>query len=222
VIRVARSVLPAVLLALAGVAHADMDAADVLQRVESTYKKPLHLNATFEQTNTNKMMGTVDKTTGTLHVAKPDKIRFNYFKKGTKDTLKLFYLFDGKAGWMVEPPATRYRKEDMTTSSLPAAVTFFLGSETLSKDFDVAFPTGKHDGIKLELTPKKGKPSAAYAKVTLTVDGKGYRVTRTAITNSSGDVSEFAFSNVEVDKPAPAKTFVIDKKQLEGFREEKR
>jgi outer membrane lipoprotein-sorting protein len=207
------------LIALTGVAYADMDAADVLQRVESTYQKPQHLSATFEQTYTNAMVGKVDKTAGMLFVAKPGKIRFDFFKKGTK-TLRHFYLFDGKVGWMVEPSNTQYRKEDLTTSALPAAVTFFLGSGSLSKDFNVAFPTGKHDGIQLELTPKKS--NAANAKVILTVDNKGFRVTRTVITDSSGNISDFAFSNIEVDKPAPAGTFVIDQKQLAGYKELKR
>jgi outer membrane lipoprotein-sorting protein len=208
------------LAALTGVAHADMGAADVLQRVESTYKAPQHFNAAFEQTTTNAMTGIPDKRSGTLFVAKnPDRLRFNYFNKGTT-TLRHFFLYDGTTGWMVEPSKTQYYKEDMTKSTLPAVVKFFLGSGKLSDEFNVAFPAGKHDGVQLELTPKK--TSAAYAKIQLTVDNKGYRVTRTLITDSSGNTIDYVFSNMVVDKPAPANTFVIDQKQLAGFKQQKK
>jgi outer membrane lipoprotein-sorting protein len=210
------------LIAVTGVAHADMDAADVLQRVEQTYKEHPHLTAGFDYTNTNAMTGKVSKSAGTLFVAKPDKIRFEYVKtKNGKSTIDVIHLFDGKTGWYIDHGGLQFAKLQTDASQLPAAVAFFLGGGGLSKEFTPAFAkAGDGTNILLELTPKK--PSAAYAKITLTVDNRGMRVSKTKITNSSGDTGEFVFSNLTTNKPPPAGTFVVDKKQIAGYKEVKR
>jgi len=67
----------------------------------------------------------------------------------------------------------------------------------------------------LELTSKQ--PSAAYGRIILVVD-RDSRVTKSVIFNSSGDIQEMRFTSIELDKPAPAGTFTLDRKATAGFK----
>lgn len=212
-IRVALAVV-----ALAGVAHADMDASDALQRIEDSYKKPQTLTTTFDQTVTNSVTGQIGKSKGAIFAAKPDKIRFEYLKtKNGATKIDVVQLFDGKTGWYIDHGGTQYWRQTADASSLPAAVSFFLGAGTLSKEFRPAFAAAKGPHLQLELTPIK--PNAAYAKVVLAVDSKALSVSKVTITNSSGVTTELAFAKLETDKTFPDKTFVVDPKTLAGYKQ---
>lgn len=194
-------------------------ALDALAKVEANYKKPQHLTATFAQTLTRAIGGKPGETGGTLRVAKPDKVRVDFRPPNRKDPgVKTTYLFDGKIAWSIDHPNRQVAQKSVAGSDLPALISFFLGAGTLSRDFKVALTSDKTyvpDGATgLELTSKQ--PSAAYGRIILVVD-RDSRVTKSVIFNSSGDIQEMRFTSIELDKPAPAGTFAIDRKATAGY-----
>ena len=192
----------------------------LLAKVEANYKTPQHLSATFEQALTNAVSRKVMPANGMLRIEKPNKLRFDFLQPKRKDPKpKATYLFDGKSLWVIDHQNLQVAQKATEGSELPSMVTFFLGTGTMSRDFKVAItadpalvPAGAN---ALELTPKK--PSAAYAKVILVLDAR-QMVTQTTIIDSSGGTQVMKFTSVELDKPAPAGTFVLDRKAIDGYK----
>ena len=204
-------------LAVGSLAQADprpkpvSPALQVLADVEANYKQSQHLSVAFDQTVTNAVSGQALPSTGTFLVQKPDKLRFDFMQpKKAKPKPKATYLFDGKAIWAIDHGNMQFGQKAAGHSELPSLVSFFLGAGTLARDFNVSLNNGS-----LELTPKT--PSATYAKIILVLDAKKL-VTQTSIIDSSGNTQTMKFS-VTLDKPAPAGTFVFDRKQYPVYRE---
>ena len=191
-------------------------ALQVLAAVEANYKKPQHLGVTFEQTVTNAISGKAAPSNGTLLVEKPDKLKFVFMQpKKANPKPKATYLFDGKTMWLIDHPNLQFGQRSAANSELPSLVSFFLGAGTLARDFNVALTSSG----ALELTPKT--PSAAYAKIILELDAKQL-VSQTSIIDSSGNTQTMKFTSMTLDKPAPAGTFVFDRKQFPDYRELKK
>lgn len=193
----------------------------LLGLVRGNYLLPKHLTATFEQTVTNAISGQAAPALGTLYVEKPDKLKFEFLQpKKANPKLKTTYLLDGKTMWAIEHTKLQYAKQPAAGSQLPALVGFFLGNDTLMKDFTpeilpaAKVPAGAF--AALELTPKQ--VSAAYAKIVLVLDDKRM-VTQVTIFDSSGNTQTLKFTNVVLDKAAPAGTFKLDPKSIAGFNE---
>lgn len=196
-------------------------ALQLLTEVEDNYKKPQHLLATFDQTIFNPVTGLTQPAIGTFRVEKPNKLRFDFLQPKRKDPKpKVTYVFDGKVLWAIDYGNKQVAQKSAEGNELPSMVTFFLGAGTLSRDFNVASATTADatlvpaDATGLVLTPKK--PSAAYAKIVLVIDAKRM-VTQTSIVNSSGVVQTMKFTGIALDKPAPADTFVLDRKAYAGW-----
>ena len=194
-------------------------AGELLKLVEATYKAPKQLTASFEQTVFNPAMGTTATTKGTLVVAKPDKMRWDYIDK--KGKTKKQIIFDGKTAWMIEPLNTQIIKHEPKTSELPGVIAFFMGAGSLAKDFDVAFPKPQQAHVvpgaqNLVLTPRQA--NAAYAEIYLAIDPSTWTVARTTIVNCSGVASTYAFSGVDMKKSVDAKLFAFDAKAYPGFK----
>jgi outer membrane lipoprotein-sorting protein len=219
-----RLALIAALVALPLATHADpkapakpvsSPALQVLAAVEANYKKPQHLGVAFDQTVTNAVSGQALPSTGTLLVEKPDKLRFVFMQpKKANPKPKATYLFDGKVMWLIDHQNMQFGQKAAGNSELPSLVSFFLGAGTLARDFNVALAANG----SLELTPKT--PSAAYAKIILVLDANR-TVTQTSIIDSSGNTQTMRFTSTTLDKPAPAGTFVFDRKQFPVYREVK-
>jgi outer membrane lipoprotein-sorting protein len=204
-------------IALLVIALAAPGPTEVLAKVEATYQQPHDLTAQFTQTVSFTVTGKTTTSTGTLYLAKPDKLRFDYDKRGKRDKQ---FIFDGKTLWVVEPSKLQILKSKVETSQMPAALRFFTGAGGLEKEFTVATPKAPPAGVAagatvLELAPKQ--PSAQYAHVYLVVDPSAWTVTQTIVINSSGDVNSFAFA-----KPSTAKIdatrFVFDPKAYPSFK----
>jgi outer membrane lipoprotein-sorting protein len=213
-----RAVL-AVLL-IAGAAHAQPakpqppSAATVLANVEATYRKAQGFTAKFAQTVTNDMTGKVSKPKlGTVEVAKPTKMRFDY--TGTNKR----FVYNGRDFWAIDPDGKIIRHaKTVGTSPLPAAVAFFTGAASLSKDFTVAFPGTASlvpGATVIELTPKQ--PNAAYAKILLVVNPATWEVARSKITDSSGNTNSYDFSSVDLAARPKASRFNFSPSELPGF-----
>jgi len=217
---VSRVVLAVAALAIAiarPAAAAPKTPAQVLAAVEATYRKPAQLIAHFDQTVRYAATGVVKHSGGTLWVARPGKIRFDY--AGKKRAVDRQFLFDGKALWVIDHANLQVATRAVQTSDLPAVVTFFTGAGSLTKDFTVgAASTSRRvpGATVLRLTPNK--PSAAYAELYLVVDPASSTVTSTIVVDSSGNTNTFAFSKVDTRTAVGSRTFWLDPKAIRGYK----
>jgi len=198
----------AVVLALCGTAAAD-PASDLLAKVQAAYAKAPQVTAHFEQTVTNVTFGSTAQSHGTLYVSKPGLFRWDYDAKSKGSRGKSF-IYDGKVLWVVDPPNMQVIKNSVAGSQLPVAITFWMGTADLAKDFTATL-------IKpnvLELVPKQ--PSAAFVKLQLVVDGA--TVKQSILLDSNGNTNVFAFSNVDLKATIAAKYFAFDPKRVPTYR----
>jgi outer membrane lipoprotein carrier protein len=197
-------------------------AAQVLADVETTYAKPQHLTAKFEQTVTYATMGTTKKSAGTVYLAKPDKMRWDYVEAKQKRVDKSF-IFDGTTLWVVEPSNLQVLKHTAQNHTLPAAISFLNQSERLAKEFDVAFADataqkthGVPGGVLLSLVPKQA--AAQIKQLYFVIDPSTNQVARSIVIDSSDNVNAFAFRDADLKKKLDAKYFAFDPKTVPTYK----
>jgi chaperone LolA len=175
----------------------------LLVDMQAAYAKAQHLTSSFTQTIT-RAIGKDEISTGTLSLARPDKMRWEYVDK--KGKLKRQMIFDGKKLWVVEPQNKRIYEHATTSATLPAAVSFLNGGDALVKEFTVTTPSAD----TLELVPKE--TSAKIKKLTFVVDAKTKQVVKSIVLDHQGDTNTFEFAKVDVTTAPDAKLFTFDPK----------
>jgi len=198
----------AVLLALCGTATAD-PASDLLAKVQASYARAPQVRAHFEQTVVNATFGRTVQSSGTLYVSKPGLFRWDYDAKSKGSTGKSF-IYDGKVLWVVDPPNLQVIKNSVAGSQLPVAITVWLGSGDLAKDFTVTLAKPN----VLEMVPKQA--SAAFARLQLVIDGA--TVKQSIVVDSNGDTNVFAFSSVDLKATIAAKYFAFDPRRVPTYK----
>lgn len=140
-------------------------------------------------------------------------MRWDYVNK--KDKRDKQFIYDGKTLWAVEHGNMQVLRHDTKTSQLPGAIAFFLGAGSLSKDFNVAYPTKPDHMVPgatmLLLKPKQ--TNAAYAEIYLAIDPTTWTVARTTLIDSSGNVNSFELKSVDLKTAIPATEFAFDPKK---------
>jgi len=189
--------------ALRALAHAALPAtpkaltaAKVVDKLKKYYRTTKKLQAEFTQTYTNVTFGKEQSSQGTLRVARPGKMRWDY-----KSPTKKFFISDGKTLWAYEPAAKQAYKTKLKDALLPVAITFLYGEGDLNADFTVAFDQtgvyGGKDDFVLKLTPKQA--SAQYTHLWLVVHHKDFYVQESIILEATGNVNRFRFTKVRLN-----------------------
>lgn len=189
------------LLALLVPALASATPEQTLAEVQASYAKVKELRGPFAQTFFNATFGKTSDLKGTLYLARPDKMRWDYPNKQM--------IFDGKILWVVEPKNQQVYKHATQDATLPAAISFLNGGD-LGKQFTVTEP--KAD--TLELVPRD--TNAQIKKLTFVIDAKTKRVVKSIVVNHKDDVNTFTFDVTE--KPVDAKLFTFSPKRVPGFK----
>jgi outer membrane lipoprotein carrier protein len=125
-------------------------------------------------------------------------MRWDY--KTPEDDKKII-VADGKTLWMYQPDDNQVFKQPLTSSSLPAQVSFLVGEGKLADEFDAsdAKLDGVPDGnVAIKLVPKTG--TSAYRYVVFVVDAKSGQVVRTVIYDTVGGTNTLSFSDVQQNK----------------------
>jgi outer membrane lipoprotein carrier protein len=193
-------------------------ASAVLASVQKFYAGAKQLTATFVQTVTNTTFGTKKQNQGTLALAKPDKMRFDYERtKNGKIVPDKSFVYDGTTGWMVEPSNLKITKVTTQGSVLPVAVSFLTGAGDLGARFNVALDaSGTYGATVLLLTPKQA--SAQFKQLFLVVEPKDGSVTASIVVAPSDDVNEFRFANVSTTTAPRPGTFQVDPKDYPNYK----
>jgi len=195
---------------LAVVAFMAPSAAQVATDIQAHYAKQPQLTLEFEQVVTHGTTGMVQRSQGTLALARPGSFRASYVKiiaKAPKPSRD--FIYDGKKLWLVDYPNLEIHESTVPAAQLPTAAAFLLGGD-LSKTYDLAL-----SGSTLVLTPKQ--PSAEVKELDLVVDPKTGDVIESIIKAPNDDVSEFHFAHPNT-ATLPADTFAHDRKKYPNFK----
>lgn len=202
-----------VLALVAPLVHAHptkLSPADIVAKVEATYKDAASVTATFTKTQVNATFGTTTVSTGTVAFQRPGKMAWEFVDKKKKRDNE--FLFDGTAGWMIKHKNKEVLQQAMSASDLPAVVAFLAGAGSLAKDFTIATPTDKSLLVPganvVELRPKA--PSASYKSMLLVIDPTTWTVTRTVVLAPSGEKTTYELTNVDTKAKLDAKRFTFD------------
>lgn len=213
----------ALLLAGAGTSGADRttDGARLAKRVLARYAALAQLTARFAQTVDNATFGRQTRSSGTVTLARPGKMRWDYASQADAKKTTMSFRTDGRTLWMVDVASRTYYKQAASQTALPAAVAFFAGG-SLTADFRVARDDsgtyGKAGQEVLELVPRD--PAAAVATLWLVVDPATDDVVRSIVRNQAGDLSSFSFGSPDTSTVPPATRFIFNAAaaRKQGFR----
>src|SRR5262245_40059206 len=78
-------------------------ADDVIDKVQDFYKKVEHVTAKFRQQVTNVTFGDTKTSDGMVYIAKPGKMRWDYYSKAKKGkvSIKKSFISNGTELWVV-------------------------------------------------------------------------------------------------------------------------
>lgn len=169
-------------------------AAEVMARMQKFYEGTTALRAKFVQT----LSGPMGKrqAAGGVILKKPGKMRWDYEKPERK-----LFIADGTTLWVYEPEDEQAYKQPLTSSQLPAQVSFLFGKGRLQDDFDASYfdgqPMGEPGDLILKLLPKVA--SASYRHIVFVVNPKTFMVKETVLYDQQGGSNHIVFSAIEIN-----------------------
>jgi outer membrane lipoprotein-sorting protein len=214
--------LVAIALILGLVASRSADAApktapQVLADVKKAYATVTDLSASFEQTVTNVTFGTTKTSDGQVWLRRPAKMRWDYYataRKGKPRATAKHFVSNGATLYMIDRENQQLLKKKLEDNLLPVAVTFLYGQGDVTKDFravlDASKKYGKRGDHVLKLTPKK--PSVQYKALYFVVDPATSQVRESIVIDAAGNVSHFAFTNINTAPTMQDYYFEVDEK----------
>lgn len=179
----------------ASLAFAGPDPAEIVRRVQTTYKAGGDMQAAFVQTLTEKMRGKKRAERGRLFAAADGRVRWEY-----DDPVKKIFVYDGKAAYFYEPESAQVTEfEKFSDSPLANALRLLLGRGELDKSYNLgpcsrACEAAGPNDLSVALVPKE--PIPGVEDVLFVVDAKSFKVMKTVVTDSLGNRTEYAFSDV--------------------------
>jgi outer membrane lipoprotein carrier protein len=193
-------VIPTLLLAtLVAASPAD----PVMERLQAVYDRTADLHADFTQVYTFKVNGLRRKSSGSVWIKKPGKMRWDYAKPHAK-----YFVSDGSTLWVYQPAEGQVFIEPLGQSQAASALSFLLGHGRLTETFEAKLlPPGKGGEPRLELVPIRH--AGHFRKVTLTLDADTYRVVSTEVEDPVGNLNRITLSSVQVNKGLPDKGFTF-------------
>jgi len=199
-------------------------ATAVLAGVQKFYAGISGVKAKFRQEVTNATFGRTDISDGQLLIKKPGKMRWEYYAKKRKGTVKVAkdFISNGSFLYVVDYENKQVIKKDLQKNLLPTAITFLYGKGDLAADFTPALDTSGTYGAKgdvvLQLLPKK--PSAQYKTLHLVVDPGTFRVRESILIDSAGNKNHFRFYDPSFDAKIDDKVFEFSEKSpaVKSFR----
>lgn len=227
---------PAVVPAPAHIAHSAalmaapataLTAAETVDRVQQFYSGIKQVSAVFRQTVTNSTFGSTKTSDGSVRIAKPGKMRWDYVEKkldpATKKEVvevKKSFISNGSTLYVVEHDNKQVVKKNLEKDLMPVAVTFLYGKGDLKSEFNAELDrTGKYgekDDIVLKLTPKQ--PSAQYKNLFLVVSPKDFHVSQSVIVDASNNINHFRFYAPNFDAPLEDRYFQFDERSVKNYR----
>ncbi len=179
-----------------------------LARVQSTYDNAGDIKASFTQTYVEKLRGKQRSEKGVFWAKEDGRVRWQYQKPTVKE-----FIFDGQKAYFYEPENAQVTIfDDFQQTDLSNALRFLIGQGNLKERFDVGPCRALCDLVKgntivLEMLPKK--PMASVDKILMFIDPTSFRVSTSAVFDSLGNRTEYAFSGVQFHAKVSPRNFVF-------------
>jgi outer membrane lipoprotein carrier protein len=134
---------------------------------------------------------------GTVVLAKPGKLRWSY-----EEPEPSLVVSDGETLWIYDPEFREAQKLPAAEGYLSAAaVQFLLGEGEMKRDFEISALSCGSDTAELRLVPRA---AASYEEIHVLLNRTTGDLLRTTVFFVLGNVTEVAFSNIEINRnPAP-------------------
>jgi outer membrane lipoprotein carrier protein len=141
--------------------------------------------------------------TGSVVFAKPGKMRWSY--EAPEPSL---VVSDGETLWIYDPTFREAQKLPATEGYLSgAAIQFLLGEGAIERDFEISALSCEAEAAELRLQPHK--PSS-YEKLHVRVHPETGDLLKTTVFFVLGNVTEVAFSNIQLNVNPPLSLFRFD------------
>ena len=198
-----------------------VSAADAVAHVQQFYSAIKQVTAQFRQEVTNDTFGSVKSSDGSVWIAKPGKMRWDYVEKRKAETVvKKSFISNGTTLYVVEHDNKQVVKKNLAQDLMPVAVTFLYGKGDLAAEFnaelDKSGKWGDKSDIVLKLTPKK--PSAQYKNLYLVVNATDFHVSQSVIVDASNNINHFRFFGPDFEKPIKDSWFEFDERSVKNYR----
>jgi outer membrane lipoprotein carrier protein len=188
------------------VSAADLAPPALAQKIQDTYASTKTLRAEFQQTTSSRMSGRDRLGSGTMVLAKPGLMRWDYREPNQQVFVcdgKQISMYFAKEHQMMITPAKDYLESDVTYS-------FFAGTGDIQRDFIVAGPEEEDivepkAAYQLKLTPKKSHAQIDF--INLWVDRNTFLLNRLKVTDKFGTVTDLVFSKVSTNQEVPTTLF---------------
>lgn len=177
----------------------------IIEKVQARFQQTHGMTASFTQTFHNAAMGTVEKSSGTLVLQKPMKMRWEY-QTPKPQTI----VCDGRRIWFYFPREKQAMSQEMKgvlNSGSPAL--FLAGGRRLDELFNIKFlPGGGNGGTipseALSLTPKEQALTITKIVVRWAED---FTVRAFTIYDWTGNKSEVELTDIKVNPSVDEKAF---------------
>lgn len=170
---------------------------EVVNRVQEQYDKSGGFKARFRQESRLQAANNSEQAEGWLYFQKPCRMRWQY---QTPPEQKKEIVADGREVWMFIPqdavvmvyPLNKVLRSDLV-------MRFFSGMGELSKDFHISWNRPPEAGANyvIDFFPRQSQPE--LKRLTLTINPQTYQVEKMEFTNSLGEETRFAFSQVQLN-----------------------
>jgi len=187
------------------------DAGAWASKVQKTYENVKDLSAEFEQVTRFKGADkTGPKSTGTIEVKKPGKMRWEFATPEKKSMVS-----DGKTLWMYDGEENQVIvNEFMQETTSVTALNFLEGLGDLKKSFTVTLATAPanatvKDAVFLTLTPKD-TVDVQFTSILLAVDRKTGLAHEVFLTNPLGQQTRLTLAKLVKNKGLPDSRFVFE------------
>ena len=175
--------------------------------LQKRYEAVRDLRADIVQTTRSVALGTDASeqmsSKGTVVFAKPGKMRWSY-----EEPEPSLVVSDGTMLWIYDPTFREAQKLPATEGYLSgAAIQFLLGEGAIERDFEISALRCETATAELRLQPRK--PSS-YEKLHVAVNPQTGDLLKTTVFFVLGNVTEVAFSNIELNVDPAAALFRLD------------
>lgn len=172
------------------------DAAHISDRVQAFYNHCHTFQAGFKQRYRVRAYNKVKNSAGKVVFKKPGKMSWRYTSNGNR------VVSDGKTIKVYEKDNKQMYLQPMGKSQYPAALAFLVGGGNLKKSFKLrkldAHALHFEGGYVLLAVPKK--PTPAYQKLVLYIDGQTAQVRRVILIDAQGNTNRFTFVHPAINK----------------------
>ena len=175
----------------------------IVDKVQAFYDRTVVFKADFEQRYWVKKHDKTKHSRGQVIFKKGGKMSWRYTNNGNR------VVSDGTVVRVYEKSNKQMYEQKLADSQYPAALSFLVGSGKLKSEFKLRTLNAQQlkfeGGYVLEAVPNR--PTPAYQKLILFVDGTTYQVRRVILLDAEGNRNRFTFVNPQVNVRVPNSEF---------------